>query len=219
MPPYQGMEYRTSTPITAYKMPGNPSRPPRTKIGFTIAGTCMAMGALILILVYFMAQNLTSTPTTADITTNTTAVQPAPVPTHTAIAHKAKATHKPAVVPTTRPTNQQYINDVQLATSVNTTTGKPVSLSNIFHVGQPVYVALTLHPLAYNGAVCLKWTVNNQAIPYNTAIGDSTLLQMNAYFFFKPGTTGQGSVDVAWANTTSCANAVAVQHLNFTVEP
>jgi hypothetical protein len=61
--------------------------------------------------------------------------------------------------------------------------------------------------------------VNNQAIPYNTAIGDSTLLQMNAYFFFKPGTTGQGSVDVAWANTTSCANAVAVQHLNFTVEP
>ena len=219
MQPNQLRENRTFTPLAAFRIPGSPSQPPRVRLGFTIAGTCMATGALLLILVYFMAQNLTIAPTSADTNTSATPVQNPPLSTPTSVVHKAELTHKTIVAPTSTPTNQQYIDNVHLATSVDTTTGKPVSLSNIFYVQQPIYVTLTLHPSAYNGAICLKWTVNNQSIPYNTAIGNSTLLQMNAYFFFKPGTAGQGTVDVAWAATTSCTNAVAIHHLDFTVEP
>jgi hypothetical protein len=195
-----------------------PGMPPRIKLGFTIAGMCFASGALLLILVAVMAQSLPST------TTNTQVTPPAKTSTaNRVIATPTTAPRTPiAVTPTSTPmlSPASYIDNVNLASAVNTSTGTPLTESNTFHVGQSVYITMTLNQPAYNGAVCLNWSVNNNGnIPYNTMIGNSDLAQTNAYFFFKPGSTGPGQVDVYWSSSTACVTKVLIQHETFTVLP
>lgn len=193
-------------------------KPPRTKLGFTIAGSCMALGAGILVFVYILVQNpaligsLTPQTSTASVNNNqhtqddAAASQPAITPT----ANTVTAT------PTANST--QYIDNVRLTSGVNTTTGEPVDQRAVFHMGQSIYITLTLHPPAYNGAVCLKWTVNAVSIPYNTLVGSSALAQTNAYFYFKPQTTGNGSVEISWSATTACSDTVPIQRVPFQVQ-
>jgi hypothetical protein len=211
----------SSTSMTRTNSDGNASEieAPRTKLGFTLAAACMSLGAFILIFVYILSQSLMPP---APLTTQSSTVSA--VPNAAAQAATAQATQPltpTALVATATSvaSAQQYIDNVQLASGVNTTTGTPLDQRTSFRLGQPVYVTLTVHTLAYNGAVCLTWTVNNQAIPYATTVGSSTLGQTNAYFFFKPEATGNGSVDVAWSATTACANTVQIQQADFQVLP
>ncbi|BCL82998.1 hypothetical protein ccbrp13_54630 [Ktedonobacteria bacterium brp13] len=192
---------------------------PRTKLGFTLAAASMSLGAFILIFVYILSQSLT--PPAPLTTQSSTASTVSNAAAQAATAQATQPLTPTALAATATPVAnaQQYIDNVQLATGVNATTGTPIDQSTTFHLGQPVYVTLTVHTLAYNGAVCLTWTVNNQAIPYATTVGSSILGQTNAYFFFKPEATGNGSVDVAWSATTACANTVQIQQADFKVLP
>jgi hypothetical protein len=192
-------------------------KPPRTKLGFTVAGACMALSAGILVFVYILTQNPTLmgslTPQTNTTTVNhnqKTQNDTAPLPTITPTAN--------AATPTPTASSAQYIDNVRLTTAVNTATGEPIDQRAVFHIGQPIYVTLTLHPLAYNGAVCLKWTVNAASIPYNTQVGSSPLAQTNAYFYFKPQAIGNGSVEVSWSATTACINTLPIQRIPFQVQ-
>lgn len=198
----------------------NHTMPTRIKLGFTVAGICFAAGTLLLILVAVMTQGLPSSPTTAQMKhpANKSAAP------HPSTNTPTMGTHTPVSIqhtptPTTTTSTTIYIDNVHLASAVNTATGTPLTETGIFHVGQPVYITLTLHQPAYNGAVCLNWSINNSIVPYNTLIGNSGLVQTNAYFFFKPGSSGQGQVDVYWANSTACTNKVPIQHAVFTVVP
>ena len=193
--------------------------PARIKLGFTVAGICFAAGTLLLILVAVLAQSLPSSPTTAQMK------QPAKMSAdpHLLTSTPAMVTSTPVSIqhtptPTTTLTTI-YIDNVHLASTVNTATGTPLTETGIFHVGQPVYITVTLHQPAYNGAVCLNWSINNSIVPYNTLIGNSGLAQTNAYFYFKPGSAGQGQVNVYWASSTACMDKVLVQHAVFTVVP
>jgi hypothetical protein len=227
-------EYIPSTPPPAFQQPTDifnrstqvnlatknippRHRQPRTRLGFTVAGMCFISGTLLMLLVYIMAQSLPQN--------TATAMQAAPVSTPqsqpTASASPTNVTPTP-VVPTPTPTstnNQAYISNIQLASAVNTATGEPLTETTVFHVGQPVYVTVTLNQSAYNGAICLNWSVNNSAIPYSTLIGNSGMAQTNAYFYFKPSATGQGQVDVSWASSTACTDEAQTQQEAFTVVP
>lgn len=211
----------SNTSIARTNLDGNTSgiEAPRTKLGFTLAAACMSLGAFILIFIYILSQNLMPP---MPLTTQSSTVST--VPNAAAQAATAQATQ--SLTPTAQAATatpvanaQQYIDNVQLASGVNAATGAPLDQRTSFRLGQPIYVTLTVHTLAYNGAVCLTWTVNNQAIPYATTVGSSTLRQTNAYFFFKPEATGNGSVDVAWSATTACANTVQIQQVDFKVLP
>ncbi|GCE25613.1 hypothetical protein KDA_10970 [Dictyobacter alpinus] len=216
-------------PITPVQpRPATPKRKPHTRLGFTIAGLCFMSGVLIMIFVFIMAQSLPVAPlaTTppAPVLTQTTP-EPAPTATEKAQAQQpapttAAATATPTVAATaTVASANQYIDQTNLASSVDTRTGQPLQLTNQFHLGQSIYVTMTIHQAAYNGAVCLNWSINQQKFPYvnSASPGGTYPAQTSAYFYYKPNATGSGSVDVYWASSDACTNGVLIKHLPFTV--
>ncbi|GCF08538.1 hypothetical protein [Dictyobacter arantiisoli] len=218
-PPFQtSSQHSPSLPYL--QSGGSLSQRPKTRLGYTVAGMCFMAATLIMIFVFIMAQNLPATNEQAAASSSTNGPKVIIQPTNTS--------HRPGITPTTvsvTPTPSvaaagSYIHNINLASSVNTGTGQPVQTANIFHFGQPVYITMTIQQAAYSGAVCLQWTINQQVIPYAAAAaptGAAYLTQTNAYFYYKPGGIGPGSVDVYWASTTACANKVFIQHLPFTV--
>jgi hypothetical protein len=219
-PPAPG-PYQTPTPaLKPIYSSGNLPRPRqlRTRLGFTVAAICFTAGIIIMAFVFIMAQSLSpnnlasstsakSKPHAASVPT-----QPAVTPTPTT----AQAT--PTLTPTI--TANQYINNVNLASSVDVNTGTALQTATEFHANQSIYVTMTIQQAAYNGAVCLDWSVNNQAYPYvnsATPSGATYLTQTNAYFYYKPGIIGNGIVKVSWASSTACTDKVLIQTLNFIV--
>ena len=206
----------------------NPARKPNTRLGYTIAGLCFMAGALIMIFVFIMAQSLSMTPsltTTASNPTPTidqTSSQPtAPAKTHNVQATPTTATATTATAtPTAVVSNQLYIDQTNLASAVDTHTGQPLQLTNTFHVGQPVYVTMAIHQAAYSGTICLNWLLNQQGYPYSSTAspgGATNLDQISAYFFYKPGAAGTGSVDISWSSSATCTNTMPIKRLSFTV--
>lgn len=200
-----------------------PTYPPRTtlprqqktRLGFTIAGMCFMTGIIIMVFVFIMAQGLPTNNVTANI----------PAPSKSPIASLPTQTPVPPTTPTSvqatpTPTSNQYINNVSLASSVNPSTGQALQFATEFHTNQNIYVTMTIQQLAYTGAVCLEWSINNQIYPYATLAtpgGATYLTQTNAYFYYRPGTIGNGTVSISWASSTACTDKVLIQSLPFSV--
>jgi hypothetical protein len=189
-------------------------RQPKTRLGFTIAGMCFITGIIIMAFVFIMSQSLPTNNVTASVPTpqprTTSLPTPTPIlsPTPTSIQ----------VSPT--PTGNQYINNVNLASSVDVSTGQALQTATEFHENQAIYVTMTIQQIAYTGAVCLEWSVNNQVYPYASSAtpgGATYLTQTNAYFYYKPSAIGNGTVSISWASSTACTDKVLIQSLPFSV--
>ena len=219
----------TSTPIASpvpFQMPApqlRPTYPPRTvsprqpkaRLGFTIAGMCFITGIIIMVFVFVMAQGLQTSNITANIPA-TPQSSIASLPTQTPVS----PTTPTSVQATPTLTSNQYINNVNLASSINPSTGQALQLATEFHTNQNIYVTMTIQQLAYTGAVCLEWSINNQVYPYATLAtpgGATYLTQTNAYFYYRPGTIGTGTVSISWASSTACTDKVLIQSLPFSV--
>ncbi len=183
-----------------------PSNSRNTKLGFVVAGLCVLAGGLILIFVYFLAiglpgsnsNNTAATTSTPNVSTPTTA------PTATV-----------ALSPTT-PTypGQQYINNAQMASTVDPKSLQPGQLTTTFKTGQNIYVAFQVHP-PQSGAACLTWYLNgSQVAHYSFQISANSKL---SYAFSVYSRTGPAYVEIYWASTTQCTDQLLAQHVDFTV--
>lgn len=226
--------YVPSTPNQPVALPFSPLPPPnpyrstqaphrrqtKTKLGFTVAGMCFVTGALIMIFVFIMAQSLSADNKATGIANADNSAPVQDVATNTPEAGQKPSPTSLQTTPTPPATGGAYIDNTNLASSVDLHTGQPLVATQTFHRGQAIYVTMTIHQAAYSGAVCINWSINNQMVPYaNPAApeGATYLAQTSAYFYYKPGAAGSGYVDIAWSNTTACTNKVPVQHLLFTI--
>lgn len=179
----------------------------KTILGFTLAGLCVLTGGLILVFVYFLAIGLpkhssNNTGTTNSITSVST---PTTAPTATAI---------PSPTATIYP-GQQYIDNAQMASAVDTNSLQPTQLTTTFKTNQKIYVAFQLHPAGHSGAVCLIWYLNGAQIThYSFAVGANSKL---SYAYSIYGSAGSAYVEINWASTTQCTDQVLAQHVGFTV--
>lgn len=190
--------YPPGRPGYGYQPPHKNSNP---KLGFIVAGLCIATGALLLVFVYFMAVGGHGNPSgsTSSITPAASSPTAAPSPSPTT----------PSPTATTYPA-QQYIDNAQMSSSP-----PPLQATTTFKTGQKIYVAFNLHPHGQKGVVCLAWYLNGQkATTYNFPVGGGDI-SIYAYAIF--GQTGSGYVQLYWASDTSCSNEQLAQSVNFTV--
>jgi hypothetical protein len=120
-----------------------------------------------------------------------------------------------AVTPTPAFPGQQYIDNAQVAGSVNTKTAQPIQLATTFKVSQQIFVTFAVHPGGRNGAVCLLWYLNSHQFTHYEFLANGNATP--AYSYAYPGSAGAGYVEIYWASTTACADKVLAQHVNFTV--
>ena len=206
---------RISGSIYSAPVPFVRPQPPRvSNVGFIVGGLCVTVGALILVFVYVMAQTLlfssasTSTTSTATPLT-TTHSKPLPtvaIPTPTVVTSPTVGTFP----------GQQYIDNPQMASEVNTNTAQPLQVTAMFRVSQRIYVTFDIHPSGNNGAVCLVWHLNNQVVTqFPFAV---TASARAGYSYAVYGATGAGYVEIYWASSVACSDELLAQHVNFTVQ-
>ncbi len=178
--------------------------------GFILAGLCVITGGLILVFVYFMASGLPST--------NTTSASMGAPTTTSGTLPSATTVPSPTVLPS--PTvgafpGQQYIDNAQTASKVNTNTAQPLQTTTRFKVNQRIYVTFNIHPNGKSGAVCLLWYLNSRIVTqYPFAV---TAAANAGYSYAIYGTAGEGYVEIYWASSTTCSDKILAQHVNFTV--
>ena len=183
-------------------------------VGFTIASLCVIIGGLLLVFVYFMAQGLPSIspntlPQSSVQATTTVKITPTVSPVTTT------ASPTPATSPTPTYPGQQYIDNAQMASQVNTKTATPLTLTTTFKVSQQMFVTFALHPSGHVGAVCLLWYANSQ--PFSHYEFPVSGVTTPAYSYTFARSAGSGYVEIYWASTTACSDKVLAQHLDFTV--
>jgi hypothetical protein len=183
-----------------------------SNLGFIVAALCVISGGLILAFVYFLAMGLPATPTTG-------AYPPTPAATRNMLAASPTTpTLSPTSVPSppaVAPPGQQYIDNSQMASFVNTTTAQPLQLTTTFKVNQKIYVTFNIHPNGKNGAVCLFWYLNKKNVtqfPFPV-----TASAKAGYSYAIYGGTGPAYVEIYWASTMTCSDKILAQHVNFTV--
>jgi hypothetical protein len=184
-----------------------------TRFGFTIAGLFIVSGGLLLIFVYIMSLGLSSAAPSSQ------ALQAAA----TARAlNAAKLATLPSPSPTLQPTPaslypaEQYVDNAQMASVINSTTALPLQLTTKFKVHQKIYVTFSLHP-AHSGAVCLLWYLNNQQfISYQFP---AEAVSISGYSYAMTNRPGSGYVEIYWASSTACADKMLAQQVTFTVSP
>lgn len=180
-------------------------------LGFVIAGLCVVTGGLLLIFVYFTGLSLpqsnslsvngiTPVATQAIIPSSTTAITPTITPTAT------KSTAFPG---------EQYINDPQMASSINAATAQPLKTTTTFAVNQRIYVTFTIHPNGKSGAVCLAWYLNNHLVNQFAFLVSASAGSGYSYDLY--GAAGPSYVRISWASTTACSDALLAQQVSFTV--
>ncbi len=178
--------------------------------GFILAGLCVITGGLILVFVYFMASGLPSTNTTsasmgAPTTTSGTLPSATTVPSSTVLPSPTVGAFP----------GQQYIDNAQTASKVNTNTAQPLQTTTRFKVNQRIYVTFNIHPNGKSGAVCLLWYLNSRIVTqYPFAV---TAAANAGYSYAIYGTAGEGYVEIYWASSTTCSDKILAQHVNFTV--
>ena len=178
------------------------------KLGFIVAGLCILTCALILVFVYFMASG-----STGGNSNNTTASIPSPVSSPTMTA-TSTATTAPSPTASVYP-GQQYIDNAQMASSIDTSSSQPTQLTTTFKTNQKIYVTFQLHPASQNGAVCLFWYLNGkQTTQYSFAVSANSKL---SYAYANYDEPGAAYVEIYWASTSQCTDQVLAQHVDFTV--
>ena len=203
---------RTAAMMYSKPMPDmQTSKYRRSNAGFIVAGLCVITGALILVFVYFMALGLPSTNTTS-------AYAGIPEATSTILASPTAGVPSPTALPSptlgTFPA-QQYIDNPQMASKVNTNTAQPLKTATTFKVNQKIYVTFNIHPNRKGGAVCLLWYLNSRIVTqYPFAVTASA----NAGFSYAIyGGAGGGYVEIYWASSTACSDKILAERVNFTV--
>jgi hypothetical protein len=198
--------FSQQTPLPSPPQTGAPRNFRNSRLGFVIAGLCILAGALILVFVYFIAVGSPG----GDATTKGTG-SPVSLPTK---APTPTATTAPTPTATIYP-GQQYINNAQMASAVDSSSLQPTQLATTFKTNQKIYVTFQLHPAGHNGAVCLLWYLNGRQItPYSFAVSANSKL---SYAYAIYGGTGAGYVEIYWASTTQCTDQLLAQHVDFTV--
>jgi len=179
------------------------------KLGFTVAGLCVLIGGLILIFVYFIAIGVPGGSSINTATTNNTSNGSTltKAPTTTVVL-------SPVATATTYP-GQQYIDNAQMASALDTTTKQPTQLSTTFKTNQKIYVIFQLHPPGHGGAVCLLWYLNGKQVTQFSFLASAYSKLSYAYSIYGEG--GAGYVEIYWASTTQCTDQVLAQHVDFTV--
>lgn len=193
--------------------PGPPRQvtPPRnshnTKLGFVVAGLCVLAGGLILIFVYFLAIGLPGSNSNNTVTTNSTPNVSTPT-----TAPTATATLSPTA--TVYP-GQQYIDNAQMASAVDTNSLKPTQLTTTFKTHQNIYVTFHLHPPGHSGAFCVLWYLNGKQVAnFSLPVSANSKLSYADAIY---GGAGAAYVEIYWASTTQCTDQVLAQHVDFTV--
>ncbi len=217
MPPFAPSSTPTptwvSTPQTgSYTDKAGRPRRGGGQVGFTIAGLCIIMGALLLIFVYIISLQLP--PTSASIG----AVSPvATQPTNTTHAQPTAAA-SPTVIPSPTPAmpGQQYISNAQMASSIDKNTATPIQPTTTFTVGQPVYVTFLVHPNGQAGEVCLAWYLNGK-FTSNFSFAIPNIASTTAYSYTYYHASGSAYVELSWSTSANCSNALLAQRVNFTV--
>jgi hypothetical protein len=181
------------------------------KLGFIVAGLCIFSGGLILIFVYFLAIGLTGSNSANSASTTSTPNVPTSLSTAT-IAPTATAI--PSQTATVFP-GQQYIDNAQMSTSIDSNTLQPTQLTTTFKTGQKIFVSFQVHPSGNTGAVCLIWYLNSKQITNFSLPVSPTSKSSYAYSIY--GGAGTSYVEIYWASTTQCTDQVLAQHINFIV--
>ena len=177
-----------------------------SRLWFTVAGLCILAGALILVFVYVSA-----IVSPGGNTTTTGTGSPVSLPTKTPTP---TATTAPTPTATIYP-DQQYINNAQMASAINSSSLQPTQLTTTFKTNQKIYVTFQLHPAGHTGAVCLLWYLNGlQITQYSFAISANSKL---SYAYATYGGTGAAYVELYWASTMQCTDQRLAQHVDFTV--
>jgi len=193
--------------------PGPPQQVPsprssrNTTLGFIVAGICVLVGGLILVFVYFLAIGLpgNNSNNTAATTRTTTTPTPTTAPTATA-----------ALSPTTPIyPGQQYIDNAQMASTLDPNSLQPTQLTTTFKIGQKIYATFHVHPPGHSGAVCLVWYLNNKQVTNFDLPVSANSRYSYAFSFY--GGSGTAYVELYWASTTQCTDRVLAQHVDFTV--
>ena len=201
-----GVMYSTPTPTA------RPQAPRMRNLGFIVAALCVISGGLILVFVYFLAMSLPATPTTGTYPATPVATRNmlTASPTTPALSPTAVLSPTAGALP-----GQQYIDNPQMASLVNTTTAQPLQLTTTFKVNQKIYVSFNIHPNGKNGAVCLIWYLHNKKVtqfPFPV-----TASARAGYSYAIYGGTGPAYVEIYWASTTTCSDKILAQRVNFTV--
>jgi hypothetical protein len=181
------------------------------RIGFTAAGLCLIIGALILTLVSIMAQSLLPSDVKLSQTTQVNARNTRP------------ATISPSpTLPTPTPVEllpgAQYITNARMASVVNEKTGQVLQYGTNFAVNQKIYMTFALNTGTQGGAVCFRWYLNNQYLKgFDYAFGVEKNLFYNSFSYARMATPGAGNVEVYWASTVACTDKLLAQRVAFTV--
>jgi len=164
----------------------------------------------MLVVVYFMALGLPQTnATSASLSSpqSTQSIVPSPTTAKT-------PTVNPTPTTSTLP-GQAYIDNAQMASSVNINTAQPLQATSTFRENQKIYVTFAIHPNGKSGAVCLYWYLNSHNITqYPFAV---TATAKAGYSFAIYGGAGAAYVDIYWASTITCSDKILAQHVTFTV--
>ena len=196
-------------PGSQFPMRPAPKRPPRNaQVGFLIAGICVLMGGILLVVVYAMAMSQSGNPSTANTTPTSTHAASSPVVTPSSVVSPSpSATSFPA---------QQYLNNAQMS-SVQPSASQPALPTTSFKVKQTFYVVFNVNSGGQGGEVCLKWYLNGKfAFPYQFPVGAHTTFTYGQAVYSTPG---PAYVELYWANNASCANEALAQHVDFTITP
>lgn len=183
-----------------------PRNPLNTKVGFVVAGLCVLAGGMLLVFVYFLAIGLPG----SNSNSTTTATSTPKVSTPTTVP---TATIAPSPTTPTYP-GQQYIDNAQMANTVDPNSLQPSQLTTTFKTGQKIYVSFHLHP-PHSGAVCLIWYLNSNQIAHYSFPVSATSRLSYAYAIYSR--TGPAYVEIYWASDTQCTGEVLAQHVDFTV--
>lgn len=177
--------------------------------GFIVAGLCVIVAAVILISVHLTAVGLSSNTPDVSMATSPTAVVTSslsPTTTASATATTAAATSLPGA---------PFIYKAEMASAVDSNRGKATTLATTFSVGQKIYVILQLHPTNQTGAVCLLWYLSGkETTHFEFSVGPTDRI---AYSYTIDRQPGAGYVDIFWASTTDCTNALLAQRVLFNV--
>lgn len=220
-----------SQPQTPWGQPQMPYHPPqqtsanRTKKGLLRAALLIIVGAVILLGVFIgiLATN-NNQPTTANPNTpssNAKINQSAVGKTPTSSGSNATQNATPTVMPT--PTGdfpgKAFIDTPQTASKVDQTTGQVLTPTNSFATKQNIYIDFHIHAQGKDGAVCLVWYLNKQAVSdYAFAVKAKGPTQV-AYAYSIYNQPGSAYVEMYWASSTTCADKQLAQHSDFTVTP
>ena len=179
------------------------------KMRLTVSGSCVFLGGLLLVFVYFMARGLPGTVVASGSTKVMVSSTPSVLPSATPVV-----TTTPAVSPTVTYPGQKYIDSAQTASTVNTYSAQATQPATTFKTNQLVYVTFAVHTGGVSGAACLTWYLNHTVVAsYGLGVRPTT----NAYSYARLTSPGAAYVEIYWASTRACTDKVLAQHVDFTV--